>query len=130
MSDIRGSLYRFDKQLGHDWQLTAFDNMMHRQTGASWYGLYDGRFERCNETKRTMLCEGGQMCLEGPARRTEVYLYCGPSNKFLDMEEIDRCIFRAHFETPLSCGEDYLEWVKGMSDIELSEFVAQWERVE
>jgi protein kinase C substrate 80K-H len=153
MGDIRGSLYRFDRQLGHDlgpdnmwwplsekvfeksrdgndYQLTVFDHIMHRQTGASWYGLCHGTFAGFNETKRTMLYEGGQTCWEGPPRRTEVYMYCGPSNKFLDMEEIDRCIFRAHFETPLVCSEDYLEWGKRMSDVELAEFVAQWEMVE
>jgi hypothetical protein len=152
IGDVRSALYRLDNQLkhdlgpdnvwwplsekqfekskdGNDYQLTIFDHLMHRQTGSNWYGLCYGTFAGFNATKRTMLYEGGQMCWEGPPRRTEVYLFCGPSNKFLDMEEIDRCIFRGAFETPLVCSEDYLEWVKGMSDLELSEFVTQWEQV-
>jgi hypothetical protein len=28
----------------------------------------------------------------------EVYLYCERSNKSLNLDEIDRCIFRAYFE--------------------------------
>jgi protein kinase C substrate 80K-H len=153
MSDIRGSLWRFDKQLAHDlgpdnawwaiadksfekskdgtdYRLTIFDHVMQRQTGTSWYGLSDGNFEGFNATGRVMNYEGGQTCWEGPHRRTEVLMYCGPSDKFLDMEETDRCIYRAHFETAIVCNEEYLDWVKGLSDNELSDFVTQWEMVE
>jgi protein kinase C substrate 80K-H len=153
ISDIRGSPYRLDKQLGHDlgqdhmwcplskkvferskdgndYQLTIFGHLMHRQTGAAWYRLCYGTFAGFNETKRTMLYEGGQMCWEGPPHRRKIYLYCGPTHKFLDLEEIYCCIFRRHFETPLVCSEEYRAWVKGMSDIDLSDFVAQWEMVE
>jgi hypothetical protein len=110
--------------------ITIFGQLMHRQTGAARYGLCYGTFANFNEAKRILLYEGSPMCLEGPPQRTEIYLHCGPTDKFLAMEEIDRCIFRGHFEMRLVCSEEYLAWVKGMSDIDLSDFLASWEMVE
>ena len=115
---------------GNDYKLTIFGPLMHRQTGAAWYGTAYGQFSGFNATGRTMLYEGGQMCWEGDPRRTEFYLYCGPNDKFLDMEEIDRCVYKGHFETPLVCSEEYLEWVKGLSDMDLTDYIAQWEMIE
>ena len=115
---------------GNDDQINMFDNVMTRQHGASWYGTCCGTFKGFNETQKVMYYEEGSLCWEGSPRRTEVYLYCGPSNKFLDMEEVDRCVYRAHFETPLSCTDDYLDYIKNMSDIDLSEFISRWELVE
>lgn len=115
---------------GNDYQINMFDNVMTRQHGASWYGTCCGTFKGFNETQKVMYYEEGSLCWEGSPRRTEVYLYCGPSNKFLDMEEVDRCVYRAHFETPLSCTDDYLDYIKNMSDIDLSEFISRWELVE
>lgn len=111
---------------GNDYKIQMFGAMMHRNTGAAWYGTAIGEFKRFNATERTMLYEGGNMCWEGNPRRAEVYLYCGPTNKFLDMEEIDRCVYRGHFETPLCCTEDYIDYIKNMSDLDLADFVSQW----
>ncbi|OHT14549.1 low-density lipoprotein receptor class A [Tritrichomonas foetus] len=153
ISDVRVALYRLENRFkhhlgednvwwplssksfelsknGNDYQLNIFEHMLQRQTGSVWFGTGYGTFAGFNATNRTMLYEGGQMCWEGPPRRTEVVLYCGPVNKFLDMEEVDRCNYRAHFETPLCCNEGYLEWVKGMSDLELTDYVSQWMQVE
>ena len=153
MSDVRTAIYRMERKMGHDlgpdniwwplseqvfelskdgndYQLTFLRHLMQRQTGSLWYGTCYGTFTNFNETGRVMYYENGQMCWEGPPRRTELYLYCGPSNKLLDVEEVDRCGFRGHFETPLCCSDDYIDYVKQMSDVDLSEFIAQWEKVE
>ena len=123
------SVFELSKD-GNDYKLVIFGPLMQRQTGAAWYGTAYGQFTKFNETGRTMLYEGGQMCWEGNPRRTEVYLYCGPNDKFLDVEETDRCVFRAHFETALCCNEDYLDYVKNMSDLDLADFISQWGNVD
>jgi hypothetical protein len=87
-------------------QLTIFDHLMYKQISAAWYGLRYGTFAGFNETKRTMFYERGQTCWEGLSQRTEIDLYCGPTDKFLNMEEINRCIFRGHSETPLVCSQE------------------------
>ena len=117
---------------GYDYNFNMLQFIQYRESGTNWYLNYLGEFRGWNETNfnRTMIFEGGTPCWQGPMRRAEVYLYCGPSNKFLDMEELDRCIYRGHFETPLACDEGYLDWVKKMSDLELVDFVTQWEKVE
>lgn len=153
MSDVRIALYKLEKKFkhnfgeenvwwpiasqsfelskdGNDYQLTIFEHMLQKQTGSVWFGTSYGTFNGFNTTNRTMIYEGGQLCWEGPPRRTEVLLYCGSINKFIDMEEIDRCVYRAHFETPLCCNEGYIDWVKNMTDLELSEYIVQWMEVE
>ena len=115
---------------GNDYKLIFFGALLQRQTGTAWYGTAYGQFTKFNETGRTMLYEGGQMCWEGNPRRTEIYLYCGPQDKFLDVEETDRCVYRGHFETPLCCTDDYLDWIKGMSDLDLADFISQWGNVD
>ncbi|KAK8892171.1 hypothetical protein M9Y10_029394 [Tritrichomonas musculus] len=153
MSDVRVALYKLEKKFkhdlgednvwwpitgqsfeiskdGNDYQFTIFEHMLQRQTGSIWFGNGYGTFNGFNATNRTMLYEEGQLCWEGPPRRTEVLLYCGSVNKFIDMEEIDRCVYRAHFETPLCCNEGYIDWIKNMSDLDLSDYITQWMEVE
>jgi protein kinase C substrate 80K-H len=115
---------------GNDYKLTIFGALMQRATGGIWYGTSYGVFSHFNETERTMLHESGQMCYEGNPRRTEIYLYCGPNDKFIDVEEIDRCVFRGHFATPLCCDESYIDYVKNMSDLDLTDFISQWSSVD
>lgn len=42
------------------------------------------------------------------------------------MDEIGRCVYRGHFETPLCCIEDYIDYIKNMTDLDLADFVSQW----
>lgn len=153
MSDVRINIYNLDKKFkpdlgpdhmwwplsqksfeltkdGNDYQLVMFEHLMQRQSGMIWYGTAYGTFAGFNSTQKSMLYEGGNMCWEGPPRRTEIILYCGPSHRFLDMEETDRCVYRGHFETPLACTDDYLDYVKNMTDLDLADFITQWEMVE
>lgn len=113
-----------------DFKLVIFGPILHRQTGTAWFGTCCGQFSGFNKTRRVMYYEDGQLCWEGSPRRTEVYLYCGQSHKFLDIEEVDRCVYRAHFETPLSCDETYIDYIKNMDDVELSEFITRWQNVD
>lgn len=126
---IAGKSFEISKD-GSDYQLTIFEHMLQRQTGSIWFGTGYGTFEGFNATNRTMRYESGQLCYEGPPRRTEVVLYCGSVNKLLDMEEVDRCVYRAHFETPLCCNEGYVDWIKNMSDFDLADYITRWTEVE
>lgn len=122
--------FELNDKNGNDYQLRMFDSIMMRQHGSGWFGTCCGQFKGFNESQKVMHFEEGSSCWQGSPRRTDVYLYCGPSNKFLDIEEVDRCVYKAHFETPLSCTDDYLEYVKNMSDIDLSDFISRWQIVE
>ncbi|KAH0786006.1 Glucosidase 2 subunit beta [Histomonas meleagridis] len=153
MTDIRASLYRLEKKLNHDlganntwfplseepfeiskdgndFQIVFFNHVSSRQTGSNWFGTGCGEFKGFDETGNVMLYEDGQMCWQGSPRRTEVVLYCGSRNKFLDIEEIDRCVYRAHFETPLICRENYADWIRKMSDLDLTDYITRWQKVE
>jgi hypothetical protein len=106
------------------------DHLQTRLAGAAWCGTTLGRFVGFNTTGRSMRLEGGRICWKGTLRRTEMFLSCRPSDNFLDVEEIDRCVYRGHFGTPMFCTDDYADWVRGLSDLDLTDFIPEWETVE
>jgi len=50
-----------------------------------------------------MSYENGAGCWQGPSRSASVEIRCGVENSLIHVEETERCVYSAVFETPARC---------------------------
>ncbi|CAI0440529.1 unnamed protein product [Linum tenue] len=64
-----------------------------------------GRWDKFEDSYRTMMFSNGDKCWNGPDRSLKVRLRCGAKNEVADVDEPSRCEYVAFFATPALCLE-------------------------
>ncbi|KAL6341197.1 hypothetical protein AAG906_032313 [Vitis piasezkii] len=68
-----------------------------------------GRWDKFEDSYRTMLFSNGEKCWNGPDRSLKVKLRCGLKNEVTDVDEPSRCEYVALLSTPALCLEEKLK---------------------
>ncbi|XP_065878387.1 glucosidase 2 subunit beta [Euphorbia lathyris] len=68
-----------------------------------------GRWEKFEDSYRTMIFSNGDKCWNGPDRSLKVRLRCGLQNEVTDVDEPSRCEYVAVLSTPALCLEEKLK---------------------
>ncbi|KAJ4838203.1 hypothetical protein Tsubulata_029612 [Turnera subulata] len=76
-----------------------------------------GRFERFEDSYRTMIFSSGDRCWNGPDRSLKVKLRCGLKNELTDVDEPSRCEYVAFLATPAVCLEEKLKELEGKLEL-------------
>ncbi|KAK4780617.1 hypothetical protein SAY87_016723 [Trapa incisa] len=76
-----------------------------------------GRWDKFDDSYRTMIFSGGDNCWNGPNRSLKVRLRCGLKYELTDVDEPSRCEYEALLSTPALCSEDRLKELEGKLDL-------------
>ncbi|OVA08857.1 Glucosidase 2 subunit beta [Macleaya cordata] len=76
-----------------------------------------GRWEKFEDSYRTMLFSNGDRCWNGPDRSLKVRLRCGLDNELTDVDEPSRCEYVAILSTPALCLEEKLKELQHKLDL-------------
>ncbi|CAN1128379.1 Glucosidase 2 subunit beta [Linum perenne] len=68
-----------------------------------------GRWDKFEDSYRTMVFSNGDKCWNGPDRSLKVRLRCGLKNEVADVDEPSRCEYVALFATPALCLESKIK---------------------
>ncbi|WCJ28785.1 Glucosidase 2 subunit beta [Euphorbia peplus] len=68
-----------------------------------------GRWDKFEDSYRTMIFSNGDKCWNGPDRSLKVRLRCGLQNEVTDVDEPSRCEYVAVLSTPALCLEEKLK---------------------
>ncbi|XP_078162486.1 calmodulin-binding protein isoform X2 [Carex rostrata] len=71
-----------------------------------------GRWDKFEDSYRTMVFANGDHCWNGPDRSLKVRLRCGLKNEVADVDEPSRCEYVAVLSTPAMCAEEKLKELK------------------
>ncbi|OMO81069.1 hypothetical protein CCACVL1_12616 [Corchorus capsularis] len=75
-----------------------------------------GRWDKFEDSYRTMVFSNGDKCWNGPDRSMKVKLRCGLKNEITDVDEPSRCEYVALLSTPALCLEDKLKELQDKLD--------------